>query len=226
MTVYPIRLSISNAFLVRGERPVLIDTGCPGDAEALLRALVQAGVAVADLALILHTHGHRDHAGGTARLKQLTAAPAAVHPADADMLRRGANRPLIPTNLTGRLIRPFVDRPFPAVEPDLTLEDGMDLRPYGLAGRVVATPGHTAGSVSVRLDGGEVVAGDLLVGGYLGGLLAPHAPGYPYFAEDLAALRQSIRALLSWSPSRIYVGHGGPLDAADVRKRLAADVGG
>jgi hydroxyacylglutathione hydrolase len=62
--IVPIRLSISNAFLVRGERPVLIDTGCPGDTDTLLRALAKEGVAVRDLSLILHTHGHRDHAGG------------------------------------------------------------------------------------------------------------------------------------------------------------------
>jgi glyoxylase-like metal-dependent hydrolase (beta-lactamase superfamily II) len=221
--VVPIRLSISNAFLVKGERPVLIDTGCPGDADALLKALAREGVAVADLSLILHTHGHRDHAGGTRRLKDMTAAPAAVHPADADMLRRGANRPLAPTNLTGRLLRPFVDWPFPAVEPDLELAEGMDLRPYGLAGQVIATPGHTAGSVSVVLDTGEALAGDLLVGGYLGGLLSPHVPGYPYFAEDLAALRDSIRKLLSFSPSRVYVGHGGPLNGADIRRRFPAE---
>jgi hydroxyacylglutathione hydrolase len=223
--IVPIRLSISNAFVVQGERPVLIDTGCPGDTETLLKALAKAGVAVRDLSLILHTHGHRDHAGGTQRLKEMTAAPAAVHPADADMLRRGANRTLTPTNLTGRLIRPFVDRPFPTVEPDLLLEDGMDLRPYGLAGKVVATPGHTAGSVSVLLDTGEAVAGDLLVGGHLGGLLSPHIPGYPYFVEDMAALRESIGKLLSHSPSRVYVGHGGPLDPSDIPKRFAAEIG-
>jgi glyoxylase-like metal-dependent hydrolase (beta-lactamase superfamily II) len=224
-TVVPIRLSISNAFLVKGERPVLIDTGCPGDTDKLLKALVREGVAVADLSLILHTHGHRDHAGGTRRLKELTAAPAAVHPADADMLRRGANRRPTPINLTGRLIRPLVDKPFPAVEPDLELAEGMDLRPYGLAGTVITTPGHTAGSVSVVLASGEAVAGDLLVGGYLGGLLSPNRPGYPYFAEELAGLRDSIRKLLSFSPLRIYVGHGGPLESADIRRRFPAGVG-
>lgn len=223
--IVPIRLSISNAFLVKGERPVLIDTGCPGDTDALLAALAREGVAPADLALILHTHGHRDHAGGTARVKGVTAAPAAVHPADADMLVRGANRPLIPATLTGRLIRPFVDRPFPPSTPDLALEESTDLKAYGLAARILGTPGHTAGSVSVLFDSGEAVAGDLLIGGYLGGLLAPHVPGYPYFLEDRAELRASIRKLLGHSPSRIYVGHGGPLSGDDVRKRFAAEVG-
>jgi glyoxylase-like metal-dependent hydrolase (beta-lactamase superfamily II) len=111
------------------------------------------------------------------------------------------------------------------VEPDLALEEGMDLKSYGLAGRVIATPGHTAGSVSVLLDGGDAVAGDLLVGGYLGGLLSPRVPGYPYFAEDLRALRASIRKLLAGAPGRVYVGHGGPLDGESIRKRWAVEIG-
>src|SRR5262249_18504328 len=169
-------------------------------------------------------HGHRDHAGGSYQLKQMTAAPTAIHPADADMLRKGANRPLIPTNLTGRLIRPLVDKPFPSLEPDLWLNEGFNLRPYGLAGWLVGTPGHTAGSASVLLDNGEAVAGDLLIGGYLGGLIAAHVPGYPYFVEDRAALEASIKKLMGYSPSRLYVGHGGPLDAHAIQKYFAKEI--
>ncbi len=223
--IVPIRLSISNAFLLKGERPVLIDTGCPNDHAALLRALAREGVAVRDLALILHTHGHRDHTGGTWALKQLTATPAAVHPADADMLRQGANRALIPTSLTGYMLRPFVDRPFPKSEPDLLVGEDTDLRPYGVPGRILLTPGHTAGSVTIVLDSGEALAGDLLIGGYLGGLFAPHRPGYPYFVEDMTALRASIRRLLAQPVTRLYVGHGGPLETQAVRKRFGREVG-
>jgi glyoxylase-like metal-dependent hydrolase (beta-lactamase superfamily II) len=220
--VVSIRLSISNAFLIKGERPVLIDTGCPGDHATLVKALAKEGVAVSNLALILHTHGHRDHAGGSHQLKQMTAAPTAIHLSDADMLRNGGNRPLIPTNLTGRLIRPFVDKPFPSLEPDLFLEEPMDLKPYGIAGRIITTPGHTTGSVSVLLENSEAVAGDLLIGGYLGGLFAAHVPGVPYFAENMAALRTSIKKLLECSPTKVYVGHGGPLDGQAVRRWFLA----
>jgi glyoxylase-like metal-dependent hydrolase (beta-lactamase superfamily II) len=216
LMIIPIQLSISNAYLIKGERPILIDTGCPGDHATLIRVLTKEGIAASDLALILHTHGHRDHAGGTRQLKQMTSAPTAVHSADADMLRNGANRRLIPTSFTGRLIRPVVDKPFPAVEPDVRLDDGMDLKPYGIAGRVITTPGHTNGSVSILLENGQAVAGDLLVGGYLGGLLARHHPGYPYFAEDMAVLRLSIKKLMAYSPIKLYVGHGGPLKAQAV----------
>ncbi len=223
--IVPIRLSISNAFLLKGTHPVLIDTGCPNDHATLLKALAREGVAVRDLALILHTHGHRDHAGGTWQLKQMTAAPAAIHPADADMLRQGANRTLTPTSLTGYLIRPFVDRPFPKLEPDILVGEETDLRPYGVPGRILLTPGHTAGSIAVVLDSGDVLAGDLLIGGYLGGLWAAHRPGYPYFTEDMTTMQASIRKLLAQPVTRLYVGHGGPLEAQAVRKRFGREVG-
>jgi glyoxylase-like metal-dependent hydrolase (beta-lactamase superfamily II) len=223
--IVPIRLSISNAFLLKGPRPVLIDTGCPNDHATLLKVLARESVAVRDLALILHTHGHRDHAGGTAQLKSMTAAPTAIHPADADMLRQGANRTLTATNLTGSLIRPFVDRPFPKLEPDILVGEETDLRPYGVPGRILLTPGHTAGSITIVLDSGEALAGDLLIGGYLGGLFAPHRPGYPYFAEDMPTLNASIRKLMAQPVTRLYVGHGGPLEAEAVRKRFGREIG-
>src|SRR4051794_1679806 len=73
-----ITLPICNCFLLRGRRPVLVDPGRPKDAPALVAALRARGVGPGDLALVLHTHGHWDHAGSTAHLKTLTAAPAAV----------------------------------------------------------------------------------------------------------------------------------------------------
>src|SRR5262245_427052 len=111
-TVVQIRLRIANAFLVKGDRPILVDTGCPSEAGAIVRALKREGVDVGDLALILHTHGHNDHCGSTRALKKRTAAPAAIHRGDADMLRRGYNRPLVPSFFSARLIKPFLAMSF------------------------------------------------------------------------------------------------------------------
>lgn len=216
-TVVPMRLRLSNAYLVRGERPVLVDTGSPGEEKAILRVLARERIDPRSLSLILHTHGHSDHAGSTRELQRLTAAPVAVHAADATMLAAGRNGPLPPTRLKARLIRPLVDRPFPPVAPDITFDRELDLTPFGVDGQVVLTPGHTAGSISVLLEGGEAIVGDVMMGGFMGGRLQPGRPAYHYFAADLAAVRQSIRQLLDRNPSRLYVGHGGPLDPAAVR---------
>src|SRR5436305_1860705 len=70
-----IRLRFSSAYLVRGDRPVLVDTGGPGEVEKLLAALRKAGVDPRDLSLILLTHGHAYHAGNAAALQRMTGAP-------------------------------------------------------------------------------------------------------------------------------------------------------
>jgi len=214
------RVGIANVFLLRGRKTILVDTGRPADAAAILRILGQEGVQAGDLALILHTHAHWDHAGSTRQLKEWSGAPVAVHGGDAGKLRRGDNGELHATCLTGSLIRPFVKRPYPGLEPDIILADEADLSPFGVAARAIATPGHTAGSISVITPDGAAITGDLLMGGYLGGLLFPRLAGYHYFAEDLALVNASIHKLLEHGVHRIHVGHGGPLSAPRVAQRF------
>jgi glyoxylase-like metal-dependent hydrolase (beta-lactamase superfamily II) len=214
----PIALPLCYAFLLKGERSILIDTGRPQDAAAIEHVLRSNGVALAELALILHTHGHWDHAGSTAELRRLTAAPLAVHVADAPLVRRGDNGVLRPTGLWARLLRPFLDRGYPAFEPDLLIEREMDLSEYGVAARVVFTPGHTSGSISVLTGEGDMVVGDLLMGGYFGGLLLPGRPGLHYFVDDMAALTASVRKVLGMGPRCVYPAHGGPLEPKAVEQ--------
>ncbi|MBI1916958.1 MAG: MBL fold metallo-hydrolase [Planctomycetes bacterium] len=213
-----IRLGISNAFVLRERRTVLVDSGRPADVPTLTAALGRHGVRPADLSLILHTHAHWDHCGGTRQLKRWTGVPTAVHRGDADRMSRGVNGPLRPTGPVGALLRRFLDHPFPPVQPDLVFEE-LDLRPFGVEARVVPTPGHSAGSVTI-LTAEEAIVGDLLMGGYAAGKLWPHVPTLHYFAEDLSLLRTSIGKLLEYGPARVYTGHGGPLDLAAIRRRF------
>ena len=223
--IVPIQLKISNAFLVKGDPPVLVDTGSPNEAARIARALEQEGVRPGDLALVLHTHGHSDHCGSTWELKQGQGRIlAAIHPLDAEMMRQGRNGTLKPTRLMGSLLLPFVNVPFPGVEPDLLIDEGFALREYGLKGKIVATPGHTAGSISIVFDDGQAIVGDLIMGGYLGGKFLPRLPDYHYFADDLTLVQQSVKKLVDLGVERFYVGHGGPLDYRDVIKRFSRDI--
>ena len=61
--IVPLPLSISNAYVLLGDRPVLVDAGKPGEEEKLLDLLHQLGIAPSDLSLVVLTHGHTDHAG-------------------------------------------------------------------------------------------------------------------------------------------------------------------
>jgi len=218
--IHPIRLTIAHAYVVVGERPILIDTGWPNEEATILAALRAAGFGPRDLSLILLTHGHSDHAGSAAELRQLSQAPVALHEADHDMVRRGRNEHLQPTGLLGWLFSPIANGPFPTFEPDLQLEPGDRLDKFGIAGEILHTPGHTPGSVSLLLDSGEVFAGDLLMGGYLGGYLFPGTPQLPWYADDLQVVYDSIEKLLARGATLFYLGHGGPVTAGAIEKWL------
>jgi hydroxyacylglutathione hydrolase len=211
-----IALRLSNAYVLQGERgAILVDTGIRGESAKILRAIEVAGVRRTEITLIAHTHSHSDHAGSTAELAGILSVPTALHAADRAMAQRGNNGTVRTRGLSGKIVLPFVDLPFAPYTPDVLLEDGANLTQYGVDAVVRHTPGHTLGSVSFVSAAG-IIAGDVLMGGYIGGHLLPERPGYHYFAESTHQVDASIRALLSLSNTLIYVGHGGPLQRAAV----------
>jgi glyoxylase-like metal-dependent hydrolase (beta-lactamase superfamily II) len=220
--VYPVHLAISNAFIVQHERTILVDAGQPGNARTILRRLERQGIESRDVSLILLTHGHIDHFGSAAQLKELTGAPIAIHADDADNLRAGRNPPLHPTCLLGHLMRPMLqNQQLPSLEPDLLIDESFQLDAFGVAGTIMHTPGHSAGSISLLLDGGACLAGDLMIGGILGGYVAARRPGLPYFLDDREQNVASIHRLMEQSLKQVHVGHGGPLDPDAIRRRFS-----
>ena len=166
--IVPIPLRYGAAFLIKGRGVVLVACGNPGEAGLILHSLARHGVKPEEISLLLVTHGHLDHYGSARELKERIGVKIAVHRLDADAVRHGANAPLCAKGIAGRLAGIVVDIaggvPEIGFEPDILLGGETSLVPYGVSGRVIETPGHTAGSVSVLLPGGEAIVGDLLVG--------------------------------------------------------------
>ena len=220
MKITHIKLSFSNAYLVTGRKTILVDTGMPGEEAKILRSIERARIKPGDISLILHTHAHVDHAGSTSALAKMLPVPTAVHPADEGMMRAGQMDPLVPLRLEARLIRPLIEKRFPPSMPNLLVDESFDLDEFGVEGRILPTPGHTAGSISVLLPDGAAIVGDVMMGGYVGGNLFATWPNYHYFADELAAVQTSIKTLLGSGVEKFYVGHGGPLHRADVQRRF------
>jgi hypothetical protein len=87
---------------------VLVDTGYPGSAAAILEAVESLGRRPDDLRHIIVTHLHEDHAGSLAELKRQTGAASYMHAIDAEMTRAGkCLRPLVrgPGLLNGLVFR-------------------------------------------------------------------------------------------------------------------------
>ena len=215
--VHQIKLGIANAYIVRQDGVILIDTGDPGSEGAILDAAKERGIAPGDIRLILLTHGHGDHAGSASSLRAMTGAKVAIHRDDAEKLRSGNQGRLRAICLTGRILGPFFNAKkkaeYPPLEPDILITDDLDLRTYGVDGTVIPTPGHTPGSVSVLLADGEAIVGDLIFPS-----IPSEKPGLPFWADDRAEVHQSIRILLEQRPRKFYTGHGGPFSAEEIEK--------
>jgi len=217
-TVVPIRLGRATAFLIAGTRSILIDCGTPGNEQRIVKRLREAGIAPSDLALIVVTHVHSDHVGSLPAMKASSAAPVVVHALEADALRSGRSAALVPNSLLARAAGPLIrlQRLLPGVEPDLLIEGVFELAGYGVRGVIVPTPGHTPGSISVVLEGGAAIIGDLV----MGGLFRPGVPHPPMIASDVDQVRASIEALLDRGVTRCYPAHGGPFTSDDLRTLL------
>jgi glyoxylase-like metal-dependent hydrolase (beta-lactamase superfamily II) len=216
-----IKGAVSNCYLLLAEQPVLVGTGAPGDLKAILAAFKACRLDVKRLRLILLTHGHSDQAGCAAELRRRSGAQIAIHQADAPLVRSGRNGMIVVQDWLGRLLRPFVDEEFEAFEPDLVFEEGIALEPYGLRARVIPTPGHTAGSVSVVLASGEAIIGDVL----RGSLVWPNKAREHFFCNDAERNMQSIARLAREGLLRCHPGTFGSFPGSELGRFLSTGGG-
>lgn len=212
---------ISNCYLLRGEKAVLVDTGAPGDARRILAAFKKHSVDADEVRLIVLTHGHSDHAGSAAELREKLQCPIAIHAADAALARAGNSGVLAVQTALGRVIRPFVNEPFRPFEPDIEFREALSLEPYGIKGAVVPTPGHTSGSSSVVLAAGEAIIGDVL----RGSLLWPNRARPHFFCNDPEQNARSIARLARQGLLRCHPGHFGSFPGSELGRYLSTEGG-
>ena len=202
------------AYLLVGPdgQAALIETGPTTTRAALLDGVRAAGVDPADIADVLVTHIHLDHAGGVGALLRddLPGARVLVHPAglphlvDPGKLLRSAAR------LYGERMEELWGEVTPLpTERVAALEDGARLRLAGHDLEVLFTPGHATHHVAVRhLASGAVFTGDV-AGVRVPGAAVIHPPTVPP-EFDPAAWEQSIDRLLSLDPPLLLLAHFGP----------------
>lgn len=206
--VYQLTVKGVNIILIAEEELTLIDTGLRGSSAQIVDFIRSLGRSVEEVSLIIITHNHLDHAGGLAELRRLTKARVAAHKADVSDTENQLPYP----RTVQRLLRV---RPFSALrsvfsiqpsEVDIQLEGGELLKPLGGL-RVIHTPGHTPGSISLFSPQNKL----LIVGDALnkGGKI-PRLPP-KMVSTDLTQARDSVKRLARLDFDILCFGHGKPL---------------
>jgi len=203
-----INLGGVNCYLfAAGDGYILVDTGFATKRIQLENSLKSAGCKPGKLKLILLTHGDSDHAGNCAYLRRKYNCKIAMHNLDSGMVERGDmnwNRKAKPDrfSLIFRLIGFFANTfskgdEFEKFTPDIMIDEGFDLSPYGLQVRIIHIPGHSKGSIGILTDDGELFCGDF----------AYNMPGFQ-FIDDMVDYNQSMQKLKDLRFETIYPGHG------------------
>jgi glyoxylase-like metal-dependent hydrolase (beta-lactamase superfamily II) len=218
VSIYSKRLGINYAYLIQGESWILFDTGPRFSAAEIEKWFSSLHMEPEELQLIVLSHGHFDHAGAAADIKKLTGAKIVVHREDQEMVETAEI--VMPSAVTrwGKVTRKMMEPvmsifQFKGSPVDIIITDeGLSLEDYGIPGRIIHTPGHTPGSISVLLDTGDAFVGCMTHN-------APPfrtAPNHPIFAEDLDLLWESWKVLIDLGAKTIYPGHGRPFPVSKI----------
>ena len=184
-----LRYGNTNTFLIRGtKRFILIDTDFAGTLPAFYKALGKTGIKVSDIAYVICTHYHPDHCGLVSQLAEQGITPVVmesqtehVHYPD-EIFSRQPQLNYKPILVEGTKTITFKDsRAF--------------LGELGIEGEIIPTPSHSEDSISVILDDGTVIAGDLEPLEYLAGY------------ADNAALKADWDRIMSLGPNKILYAH-------------------
>ena len=174
--------------ILTDDRMLLVDTSMEESARTILTYMKKAGLRATDITTIFITHTHPDHVGGLSRLVKETDATVAAHEVEAKFISREET-------YTGP---PGVQK-HPGTPVDVKLRDGQVYE--GL--RVIYTPGHTLGSMSLMdeehslLIAGDAVRNEDGIG-----------PMDDQYNVNPSQHRESIRKLAQLDYENLIVGHG------------------
>ncbi|KPV58277.1 metal-binding protein [Paenibacillus sp. A3] len=186
---FPLGPLQTNAYLVslpEENRGFVIDPGM--DPQPLLKRI--AGM---EIEAIVLTHAHFDHIGGVDAVRRLKGCPVYLHDAEAEWLTNPKRN--------GSVMWPELGGPITTDPAEYALDDGQELKLLGIVFKVLHTPGHSPGSVSL-LYGNHLFGGDVLFRLSVG---RTDLPGGDY--QDLL---DSIHDKLFKLPDEtiVYPGHG------------------
>jgi glyoxylase-like metal-dependent hydrolase (beta-lactamase superfamily II) len=183
-----------NSYFIDGPKRILIDPGHRAMFEHVEKGLKDLGLAIADIDLIICTHGHPDHLEAVQLFKG-KKTKFTLHEIEWQWI-----------DTIGRPMSAALGIDMDAIKPDFFLQEG-ELSLDDLELQIIHTPGHSPGSVSLYWSDQKVLfTGDVV---FKEGLGRTDLPG-----GDGAKLKASIKRLAELDVEWLLSGHGDPVSGA------------
>jgi glyoxylase-like metal-dependent hydrolase (beta-lactamase superfamily II) len=205
---------ITAGYLIRSDRPCLVETGAGNSAAVVRDALAEAGIGPRDLATVVVTHIHLDHAGGVGDIAQMYPdAEIVVH-------EKGARHLADPTRLM-RSARMVWGKALDTLFGDLKPTDAGRIRAVedtgvvDLGGGRMLESHHSPGHARHHVGLLDSQTGDLYVGDAAGVYIPETAdlrPATPPPDFDLDSALASLDRFRALRPSRLLFSHYGPVE--------------
>ena len=222
MRIHSVPLGMDHCYVIQDKGTIMIDGGFPGTGQAFKRALANIPITPSDIGLVVITHGHFDHVGSASFIRGLTGARVAMHRTDKEQLEKDAMTWPPGVTAWGKISR-WLFKPMLSLlcydlpQVDILLgDDGLSLEEYGVSGKIIHTPGHSPGSVSVLLNTGDAFVG-CMAQNSLPFCLNPRLPIY---AQDIEKVKKSWQVLIAEGARTIHPGHGKPFSIDVIQETL------
>jgi glyoxylase-like metal-dependent hydrolase (beta-lactamase superfamily II) len=217
--VIRLNLGFTKIYLLKAEDGFIqFDTGYKSNLKKYLRLLEKQGIDPKEIKLIIVNHAHFDHVGALKTVKYLTGAQVLAHETDAEFLKEGRSAEVKSLNLRNKLLFKLVPKSiqlYEAVEPDIIIKDDYSLEEFGVDAKVIHTPGHTPGTLSIITKKGNAILGCCVHGFPL-----RLRPGLPTVAYDLDQIKSSWERILKEGVKNLHSSHGKPLSVEKMQKIL------
>jgi len=179
----------SNCYIIGCEETkegIVVDPGAEG--QRILKKVEELGLKINKIVL---THGHIDHIGALAEVREATGAKVLIHADDAAQLTDSSQ------NLSA-----FVGQKLSVKAADQLLQDGDKIQFGNCTLEVIHTPGHTRGGISLKGEPDILITGDTLFTGSVG---RSDFPGGSH-SQLISSIKNK---LLKFPPeTKVYPGHG------------------